>query len=286
MPEQKKKKDKKKKKNKGSEARREREEEVDSDEELNLPAVAHDLENLPAHIAQDAADEMAGLENMEGRDLIIPRLVLMQALSPPVVEGDAVPGEFYESVERARVIGRDEQTRFVPSFMYKEFIAWNDRNSKELWSGRSLDPNGTLALAAQRGDKRHNKEGKEVFVVTEHINFIALIPEFGLDKPFSISCAKSNWKHGKKLMNLARFRRQPLFAGSYNLATQLESNTDGDKFFAYEFSNAGWAEPEEYEAAKALYEVMKVSFQAGRLKTDEGMQEADIGADVELAKDM
>ncbi len=287
------KKKKKKDKSKGSEARRAREaedeaEDQDQDEQevSNLPAVADELAaNLPAHIAQDDADEMAGLENMEGRDLIIPRLVIMQSGSPAVKDrdDDAQEGEIYDSVSKELILGVDEQTHFVPCFMYKEFIAWNDRGSKEMWAGRSLDPRSELALTAQRGDKRQDDRGNEVNVVTEHINFIVLISEFGLDKPFTISCAKSNWKHGKQLMNLSRYRRQPLFAGSYTLATQRETNTKNDEYSAYEFANSGWANPEEYEAAKACYEVMRTSFDAGRLKADHEGMHAD--ADVESAGD-
>lgn len=277
----KKKKKAKDKKSKGSVARREREEEADDDEEEedappNLPAVAVDLDNLPAHIAQDTgADEMAGLENMEGRDLIIPRLVIMQSGSPAVKDREAAEGEVYDSVSKDRILGVDEETIFVPCFMYKEFIAWNDRGSNELWAGRSLDPRSDLALAAQRGDKRQDDKGKDVFVVTEHINFIVLIPELGLDKPWTISCAKSNWKHGKQLMNLARYRRKQLFAGTYTVGIQEETNPGGDRYSAYEFANAGWATEDEYAAAKACYEVMRTSFDAGLLKADQDGMQAD-----------
>lgn len=284
MAEKKKKKDKGKDKSKGSVARREREDDADDDEAEasetpNLPAVASNLENLPAHIAQDDVDEMAGLENMEGRDLIIPRLVIMQSGSPAVKDREAQEGEVYDSVSKDQILGVDEETNFVPCFMYKEYIQWNNRGSAELWAGRSLDPRSELALTAQRGDKRTNDQGKEVFVVTEHINFIVLIPERSLEKPYTISCAKSNWKHGKQLMNLARYRRKQLFAGRYTVGIQEETNPGGDRYSAYEFANAGWASVEEYAAAKACYEVMRSSFDAGKLKADhEGMH-----ADAEVA---
>ncbi len=263
------KKTKNKKSTSGAVARRKRQE-----PEPELPVEVEDeLANVPAHVLQDTeVEEMAGLENMEGRDWLIPRLVIMQALSPMVKDREADPGELYNSVTKELILGVDEVTRFVPCFMYKEWIQWNDRGSAELWAARDVNPRGELAMMAQRGDKRQDDRGKEVFIVTEHINFICLLPTIALDMPVTISCARSNWKHGKQLMNLARYRRKPFFAGTYNLEIAEEQNTKGDDYFAYSFTNAGWTEADEYEAGKALWAAVCKSFDAGKLSSDhEGM---------------
>ena len=223
----------------------------------------------PAYI--DKGEE--GLENMTGEDLIIPRLVIMQAMSPAVEEGEHQKGEVINSLTDEVWIGIDEVEPFIPIYHFKEWIQWAPRDSGGGIVDRSMDPSSELAMSAKRGEK--DEEGNRL--VTEYHNFISVLRSQGFKKPCIIACAKSNHKHGRKLLGLAKYRgNYPLYAGLYDMAAVKEENKQGQKYFAWKFENAGWVDEEELEEAKAMYGVL-----AGMKWKDGGPQPEDEGEEEE-----
>lgn len=224
---------------------------------------------LPAHILEDEELGAVGLENMEARDMVIPRLVLMQGLSPQVTEGEATIGQIYNSVTREMLLDRDEECFFIPIYHYKEWIQWADRSSNQGIADRTMDPESEMAQSAMRGDTRENSEGREVRIVTEYHNFVVFLPHVSLEYPMILGCCRTNYKKGRQLLALARYRgNRPLFAGRYTLTTAEEVNRKNQKYQIFNFENAGWAEAEEYEASKAMYDVVKEAYKQRRLSAD------------------
>lgn len=65
--------------------------------------------------------EVWGAENVESRDLRIPRLYLMQPMSELVGEGKAQPSEVISSVTSEVIVPKNGQISFVPIYMFKDW---------------------------------------------------------------------------------------------------------------------------------------------------------------------
>jgi hypothetical protein len=243
-------------------------------EEPMLPAVL--MEDAPSFITDDTdLDKNAGRENMSADDMLVPRLLIMQPLTPRVADGDGEvkPGEIWLSSLDIQLIDKGEECFFIPVFHYKEWIKWGDRDANEGMLDRSTDPQGELAMSAHRREKRETPKGP-VNVVTQYHNFIVVFPHLGLEKPFLISCGKSNHRHGQELLALSAYRgERPLCAGKYSVAAKQEANRKGEKYQAFDFKNAGWADQPEFEAAKIMYKRAKEAHEAQQLKGDLETQE-------------
>ena len=237
------------------------------------------IEKIPSFLNVTPEGEVVqGMENVRPQDILIPRLILLQALSPSVAEGDKFnAGDIINSVSQELWAKREVPVEFIPIFHYLEWIEWGDRLLGESWTDRSLDPNGKLAQMSSRGEKKQNTKGEEVFAVTEYHNFVAMFPEISEEILVVISCAKSNHKRGKQLIALSRYRgRYPMFAGKYSLQSEIETNRQGQKYYTFSFNNAGWADKEHFDMCEKLYAGIKDAFDQRRLQADQ-LQEEKIG---------
>jgi len=198
-----------------------------------------------------------GLENVEPRDVMYPRAVLLQALSPSVIEGrgpEFIAGAVSNSMTGEIWLKKNEVINFVPVYHFKQWIRWGDRDAGESILDSSDDPASELAMSARDMRRRPLDSGREVVDVTEYHNFVALFPVYGPHKLLVISCARTNHKKGRLLLGLAQYRQgRPLFAGQYEVSTVLETNRRGQQYYVYNFRNAGWCSKELYPAAEALY---------------------------------
>lgn len=223
---------------------------------------------LPSWIEKTEEGEVAkGLENMRPTDVLVPRLVLLQAMSPQVQEGGMPVGALLNSVTQEVVLPKGESLEFTIVYHYLEWFKWADRDSTgERILDRSLDPDGALAHSAMQMEKRNDSNGKEVMVVTEYHNFLCLIPSISEDYPFVISCAKTNSKKAKKLLGLCKFRGGvPIFAGKYSVHTFLETSNVGNKYYVFEFENAGWTDEELYKQSEKMYPELAKAYRERRL---------------------
>jgi hypothetical protein len=218
-----------------------------------------------------------GFENQRAGDIILPRLVLMQALSPLVVEKERDSGQVLNSVTKEVLFDEDTPKVFIPIYHYLEWIKWGDKKKNESILGMSLDPEGELAQSAMKGEKRINAEGREVRVVTEYHNFIVVFPDMQPMIPIVISCSKTNHRKGKQLLSLARFRgNYPLYAGQYLIRSEMTENKDHQKYYVYGFENAGWVQDKSmYSNLQDLYTRMKEAFKNRKLVTDHTEPDAE-----------
>jgi len=224
-------------------------------------------DDAPSYLAPVADGEaVPGLENVRPQDILIPRLVLMQALSPQVVEKNFESGDIINSISGELVLEVDKEIEFIPIYHYLEWIQWGDRDAGGGIQDRSLDPDGQLAQMSNKMVKHTTAEGKEVFTVTEYHNFVCVFVEDDKLEPIVISCAKSNIKHAKKFIGLIRMRgRFPMYAGKYCLQSALETNPQNQKYYVYKFTNAGWCPKELLEPLGKIYEMLRDAFQERRL---------------------
>ncbi len=230
-------------------------------------SIMRPAQDVPDYL-KDELDDWA--DRLRAEDIVIPRLTLMQALTPSVQDGPNNAGEIINSASKEIWIGIDEELPFYILLHYNEWIEWGDRDSNEGIKAQSLDPAGELAQAWAKREKRHTQSGKEVYRVTEYHNFIALFPHHGMDNPVIIPCCKSNHKHGKKLLGLMRTRAsgRPQWSGRYSVKCESETNTNNQKYKVFEFSNDGWIDEEHIPDTKRHSATMKDGYRNNRIQSE------------------
>lgn len=222
--------------------------------------LARGQQNALAPAPDYIEDSREGFENMTAADLVFPRAVLMQALSPQVQDTEEFSsGDIVNSVSNTLIAAREQVRTIVPLKFWHEWIEWRPRSEGGGMGERSTDPNSELAKIAHAGTKVKDGE-KTVQKVTEYLVFLVLpIDEQQMPDPanmFCVCCAKTNYRHGRKLLTLARMRgNKPLYAGAYTFNAAKQTNKKvGADYYVFNFANNGWAPQEIYEALKRMYD--------------------------------
>lgn len=215
------------------------------------------LAPAPSYITDGAA----GFENQQQGDLVFPRAVLMQALSPAVADKNAEAGQIVNSVTNDVFAEPGQKRAVVPVMFWHEWIEWGDRDAGGGMIDRSQDPESDLAKRCKAGEKIE-RNGREVPAITEYLVFLMqpVDTEIPCDatQMFCVCLAKTNYKHGRKLLTLARMRgNKPLFAGVYNIYSIEEKNAKGQRYYVFNFTNAGWAPEAVFNSLSAEYEKLK-----------------------------
>ena len=239
-------------------------------------AKTSDKPNLPAVPDFVQPVEGGGLENARMQDFQVARLMLMQALSPLVVDGDAVAGELRESVENQLIAGlvgkgkeaTGETIEFIPCYHFLEWIHWAPRDSGKGMLARDIDPKGELAQSVARGEMVRVGE-REVFKVTEYHNFLCLLPSYSMEKPIVLSCSKTQIKKARQLLTMIRYRGPtvPMFATKFTLTSVKETKND-NTYWNYEFENDGWASEEQYKIGEGLFNMASQAYKERRIVVD------------------
>lgn len=174
-----------------------------------------------------------GFEETESKDIVIPRIKVVQALSPERQDGEASEGDIINSLTKEDV----KPLRFVPIKQYYSNIFWNpDRNAELRMMCRSFDgrigqdENGSLSCAQCKKNQFDNsKQGKEAQpVCTAYLNFLGFFE--GNPMPVVLSFARTNYNEGKKLLSIARSMRCAAWNYAYTLESKLVAK-DKNKWY-------------------------------------------------------
>lgn len=214
----------------------------------------------PAYIPPvEAGAEMEGFENAAGTAMYS-MLRLAQPASKAAAGGTVPIGALYDSLTDEVIVGKDDEIDIVPAYHYMSWIQWAAKMGDGI-EAASTDPASALAITARKGTTR---EGSRKPLVTEYHNFIVLTPDIldgeGRPRAFILSCSKTSYKIGKKLLMLARMKNRPLYAGIYGLSI-LKRERDGNTWFELDITNSktngGFAPEPIFLAAKEGYATFK-----------------------------
>ena len=197
-----------------------------------------------------------GAENVTTDDMIIPRIELIQALSPARNKKDAAyiegaeEGMLYNNVTR-QLYG--EAVTVVPVYYTKQFLVWKDRKSG---GGGSNGFRGAFATEALARDAiaQLNEEGLEVSDTAQHFVLVRTGDEW---QEAVISMAKSKMKVSKRWKSLIRMTQTDSFARAYKLSAATETNARNESYFNFGISPLGFVSKEIYERAEKLYETVR-----------------------------
>jgi hypothetical protein len=179
----------------------------------------------------------AGMENVTGSDLLVPRLGILQALSPQL---NKKKPEFIEGAAIGDIadLGTGENlgtaVQFLPIYFKKVWIEWAPRESgKGLVAIHESDE----CLKGTTLNDRNQPITPEGNLIAETHQFFGLNLSLDRRKSF-ISFTSTQIKKARKINTLAstiKLQRAdgteytpPLFYSTYNLGTAEESNSSGD----------------------------------------------------------
>ena len=202
------------------------------------------------------AGQARGAENVTTDDMIIPRIELIQALSPARKKNDpgyiegADEGMLYNNVTR-ELYG--EAVTVIPVYYTKQYLVWKDRKSG---GGGSNGFRGAFASEQLARDAiaALGEEGLEVSDTAQH--FVLVRTGEGWQEAV-ISMAKSKMKVSKRWNSLIRMSNTDSFSRAYKLHAVVETNARNESYHNFGISPLGFVQKDVYERAEKLYETIR-----------------------------
>lgn len=219
--------------------------------------VAHKPENAlvfaqeaPAYMSQGTA---RGSEEVKSTDIVLPRLEIVQALSPiKETNGEAKEGYLFNSVTQ-EVIG--EAAYFVPVYYRMEYLVWKDQDQGGGFFGSfnsQKDAEDRLASAVSEGENPDH-----IQIVDTPVQYGIRVHENGEIEQIVISMAKTKSKVSRKWNAIIQIAGGDRFSRVYKLSTFRDENKKGQKFYNFVVQPAGYTPERIYKEAEVMYDVLK-----------------------------
>lgn len=215
-------------------------------------------QEAPAYLNQGAA---RGSEEVTSRDMVLPRLEIVQAQSPIKETDESIrDGHLFNSVTQ-EVYG--DLSYFVPVYFRLEYLLWKDQDLGGGFFGSypsEADAKARLkevidedpTLAGQTSD------GKPIVeIVDTPVQYGLRITPEGVCEQIVISMAKSKSKVSRKWNAMIQIAGGDRFSRVYKLTTFTDENKQGKKFKNFVVQPAGFTPEKVYREAERLYEVLK-----------------------------
>lgn len=160
-----------------------------------------------------------GTEGTDAQDVLIPRLLLAQGMSPIVQQGNAVVGSIFNSNTGQTLAKKKEKLVFVPIMYFREWHVCevDDRGDEKLIGRDKITP----ANEHLPKEDVFQKNGKAVPIRRHKAhNFFVLLPKFMDELPFLVTFKKSNQMAGKRLvthLKTSALKGQPAAGLTWNL---------------------------------------------------------------------
>lgn len=241
----------------------------------NMELLPLDGKNVPDYIQKG---DKRGTENLGMGDLVIPRLEIVQGLSPAVKKGDpgfiegATAGQLNNSVSR-QLYG--ESVWVIPADYSVQYLVWRDRKMVDAHNANSANRASKLPTDggffgaypdAHKAKERADLEGgeKSCIVVVDTPTHLCLLlnAETGEPEEVMVPMPRTKAKVSRQWNTLVKMAGGPRFSRAYEVKTVLQKNAQGD-FYNFAIQPVGFPPKQVYQRAEALYEAM----QKGRVVT-------------------
>lgn len=212
-----------------------------------------------------AGDSQRGNEQVGANELTIPRLSLIQDLSPQrkksndeYIDG-AEEGDMFNTVSNA--LYKDDVT-FIPVYMKKEWVIWKDRDEGGGFRG-AYD-----SEAAAKNEMRELDDGDQCEIVDTHQQFGMLLHEDGSLEQIVLSMSKSQMTPSRQLNSQIQLSGADRWAKAYRVGTKVVNGPKGE-YFNFRIDPLGWVNEETYAEGEKMYEAIA----AGEIGVDRGSEE-------------
>ena len=217
-----------------------------------------------------------GFEDEDAGDMIIPRVKVIQMLSPEKKDKVADEGDIINSLTKDKLNGKT----FIPVFKFNNNIDWRDRSegggmncyARDGKVGEKIDGTKLMCAQCKRCEFDNSKQGKEAIPkCTKYINFFGFLA--GERMPIILSFAKTNYNEGKKLYSLAKVTMQNMWNNGYKLESKLMSK-NGNEWYICVPSPVGATDDADRAFGLDLYKMYRDSIQTMNINMEDESSEA------------
>lgn len=221
-----------------------------------------------------------GFEDEDAGDMIIPRVKVIQTLSPERKDKIANEGDIINSLTKERLNGKT----FIPVFKFNNNIDWRDRSegggikciARDGRIGEASNGTQLMCASCRRCEFDNTKQGKEALPkCTKYINFFGFFA--GERMPIILSFAKTNYNEGKKLYSLAKVTMQNMWNYGYTLQEKLMAKA-GNEWYNIVATPAGQSSEEDRAFALEMYKSFRNTIQSVNYDLDDTSAEATSSA--------
>lgn len=216
--------------------------------------------DAPDYIKQNG---QRGSENVGTNDIAIPRLEIIQGLSPAVKRGD--PG-YIKGAEIGGLINSISKKLYgdsvvvVPMYYTKQWLVWKARKYIDPKTGKEVQTEGGFLgsfademSAMAKADAEGGAPQIEVIDTPQH--FCLLIDSDGEVEEIMIAMPKTKAKKSREWNSMVRMAGSDRFSRVYKISTVYEKNARGD-FYNFEIALAGYPSKALYDRAERTYEII------------------------------
>lgn len=223
---------------------------------------------LPAFMKEDAG---RGTENISREDMEVPRLKLIQALSPELQEyNDLRAGQFFHTASEDIL---DGPVLIVPIFFDRRYILWNPRDSGGGILARADDgihwnpADTTFTIKLDKKDGGQTVKWRTANTVRQSglaewgsmnpgdvnsspaatlmLNFVIGFPEMPDLLPAVLTFQRSGVRIGRKFATRLKTNRAPIFGQQFTLDSFMDKNRVGQDFHNLLLKGAGFLKDEQ-----------------------------------------
>ena len=179
---------------------------------------------VKTELAEVNSGRPMGFEDEEANDVIIPRIKVIQTLSPERKEKQASEGDIINSLTKEKLNGK----KFIPVFKFNNNVLWKDRSegggilcmARDGKIGKTSDDQTLMCAQCRKCEFDNSKQGKEALpTCTKYINFFGFFE--GERMPIILSFSKTSYNEGKKLYSLAKVTMQNMWNFGYTISEKL-----------------------------------------------------------------
>jgi hypothetical protein len=209
---------------------------------------------LPAYMNKSGKDR--GSEHVAMEDLVVPRIEIVQALSPCLKKNDAAyiegaeVGMLFNSVTR-ELYGF--KVPVIPVHFKKQWLVWKDRKKGGGGFGGAYD---TVQDANERIKQEDPAEQALWAPQDTAQQLVLVIKPDGDTEEALVSMARTKLKVSKNWNSLIRLNGFDRFSRFYILFSVDEMNANGDDYKNFAIANGGYPTELHYKKAEALYEAV------------------------------
>lgn len=224
-----------------------------------------------------------GFEDEEPDDMIVPRIKIVQTLSPERKDKIAEEGDIINSLTKEKLNGKI----FVPVFKFNSNIEWRDRSegggilcmARDGKVGEKTDGQQMMCASCKRCEFDNSKQGKDAIPkCVKYINFFGFFS--GEYMPIILSFSKTSYNEGKKLYSLAKVTMQNMWNHGYILNEKLQSK-NGNEWYNISATPSGATNEDDRAFGLSLFKAYRHTLRNLNLDMDDNSSEFSSGPAVD-----